>query len=128
MRLYRLHTTSGVRHAVARDGELMAIDGCPVADPGLEPVAREVAAGDRDAQRLGSLADARLAAPWRPREIVAIGLNYRDHIRGDRHGDADGAAGLRQAARPACAGPPTRSSYDPSQTNAVDWEVELGVS
>ena len=126
MRLYRLHTTSGVRHAVARDGELMAIDGCPVADPGLEPVAREVAAGDRDAQRLGSLADARLAAPWRPREIVAIGLNYRDHI--EETGMATPTAPLVFAKLPSSVcGPTDEIVYDPSQTNAVDWEVELGV-
>jgi 5-carboxymethyl-2-hydroxymuconate isomerase len=121
-----VHTPSGIRHAVARDGELMAIDGCPVADPRLEPAARAVAAGGRDAERLGPLVDARLAAPWQPREIVAIGLNYSDHI--EETGMATPTAPLVFAKLPSSiCGPADEIVYDPAQTTAVDWEVELGV-
>src|SRR4051794_17303348 len=81
MRLYRVHTESGPRPAVARDGELFALDGCPVDAPEIEAAAREIATGAREAESLGALDGARLAAPWMPREIVAIGLNYHDHIR-----------------------------------------------
>jgi 5-carboxymethyl-2-hydroxymuconate isomerase len=121
-----VHTASGVQNAVARDGELFALDGCPVADEDVEHVAREVAAGEREAPSLGALGDARLAAPWEPREIVAIGLNYRDHI--EETGMATPTAPLVFAKFPSSiAGPTDDIVFDPAQTNAVDWEVELGV-
>src|SRR3954467_11783073 len=81
MRLYRVHTESGPRPAVARDGELLALDGCPVDSPDIEAAAREIADGSRDAPVVGALDEVRLAAPWAPRQIVAIGLNSRDPIR-----------------------------------------------
>ena len=126
MRLYRVRTTSGVHNAVARDGELLALDGCPVADERLEQAARSIAAGERDAPSLGALSDADLDAPWEPREIVAIGLNYHDHIR--ETGMATPTAPLVFAKFPSSiCGPADDIVYDTSQTNAVDWEVELGV-
>jgi 2-keto-4-pentenoate hydratase/2-oxohepta-3-ene-1,7-dioic acid hydratase in catechol pathway len=126
MRLYRVHTDSGPRSAVARDGELLALDGCPVDAPDIEAAAREIAAGARDAPALGALEGARLAAPWTPRQIVAIGLNYHDHIR---------ETGMDTPERPlifakfpsSVIGPDAEIVADPSLTEAVDWEVELSV-
>jgi 2-keto-4-pentenoate hydratase/2-oxohepta-3-ene-1,7-dioic acid hydratase in catechol pathway len=126
MRLYRAHTVAGPRSAVARDGELYALDGCPVDTPELEAVAREIAAGERDAPSLGALDAARLAAPFAPRQIVAIGLNYHDHIR---------ETGMETPERPlifakfpsSVIGPDADIVADPELTQAVDWEVELSV-
>jgi 2-keto-4-pentenoate hydratase/2-oxohepta-3-ene-1,7-dioic acid hydratase in catechol pathway len=126
MHLYRAQTDSGPRPAVARDGELLALERCPVDDPGTEAAAREIAAGRRDAPSLGALADARLAAPWTPRQIVAIGLNYHDHIR---------ETGMSTPKRPlvfakfpsSVIGPDAEIVADAELTDQVDWEVELSV-
>jgi 2-keto-4-pentenoate hydratase/2-oxohepta-3-ene-1,7-dioic acid hydratase in catechol pathway len=126
MRLYRVHTESGPRPAVARDGELLALDGCPVGSPEIEAAARDIATGAREAESLGALDGARLAAPWIPRQIVAIGLNYHDHIR---------ETGMETPERPlvfakfpsSVAGPADEIVADEGLTSQVDWEVELGV-
>jgi 2-keto-4-pentenoate hydratase/2-oxohepta-3-ene-1,7-dioic acid hydratase in catechol pathway len=126
MRLYRVRTDSGPRSAVARDGELFALDGCPVDEPDVEAPAREIAAGGRDAPALGPLEGARLVAPWTPRQIVAIGLNYHDHIR---------ETGMDTPERPlifakfpsSVIGPDAEIVADAALTEAVDWEVELSV-
>ncbi len=126
MRLYRARTASGVQHAVERDGELLALDGCPVDDERLEATARAIAAGERDAPVLGPVADADLDVPWRPREIVAIGLNYHDHIR--ETGMKTPTAPLVFAKFPSSlCGTGDDIVFDPEQTTALDWEVELGV-
>ena len=72
------------------------------------------------------LADARLAAPLRPGKIVAIGLNYADHIR---------EAGAERPQRPlvfakfpsSVIGPGEAIVRDPSLSERTDWEVELAV-
>jgi len=121
-----VETASGLRHAVARDGELVALDGCPITDEGVERAARAIAAGEQDGERLGPVEGARLAAPWDPREIVAIGLNYRDHI--EETGMATPTAPLVFAKFPSSVcGPTDDVVFDPAQTNALDWEVELSV-
>jgi 2-keto-4-pentenoate hydratase/2-oxohepta-3-ene-1,7-dioic acid hydratase in catechol pathway len=75
---------------------------------------------------LGRLQDARLLAPVRPRKVVAIGLNYRDHIA---------EAGLQEPQAPlvfakfpsAIVGPDEPVVIDPEIAARVDWEVELAV-
>ena len=67
-----------------------------------------------------------LAAPFRPGKIVAIGLNYADHIR---------EAGAERPQRPlvfakfpsAVIGPGEAIVLDPGLAERVDWEVELAV-
>jgi 2-keto-4-pentenoate hydratase/2-oxohepta-3-ene-1,7-dioic acid hydratase in catechol pathway len=67
-----------------------------------------------------------LAAPLRPRKVVGIGLNYRDHIA---------EAGLSAPAQPlvfakfptSVIGPGDAIVADPAITRRVDWEVELAV-
>src|SRR5215204_4752230 len=126
MRLYRVRTDSGPRSAVARDGELFALDGCPVDEPDVEAAARQIAAGGRDAPALGPLEGARLVAPWTPRQIVAIGLNYHDHIR--ETGMETPERQLIFAKFPSSViGPEAEIVADAALTEAVDWEVELSV-
>lgn len=65
-------------------------------------------------------------APLQPGKIVAIGLNYRDHIR---------ESGLSQPEQPlvfakfpsSVTGPTDPIVVDRELTRQVDWEVELGV-
>ncbi len=72
------------------------------------------------------LEGARLLAPLRPRKIVAIGLNYLDHIK---------EAGLEPPQRPPVFAKFTTSviadgdeiRVDRAVTQRVDWEVELAV-
>jgi 2-keto-4-pentenoate hydratase/2-oxohepta-3-ene-1,7-dioic acid hydratase in catechol pathway len=64
--------------------------------------------------------------PWRPGKIVAIGLNYRDHVR---------EAGMKLPERPlvfakfpnALIGDGDEIRIDHRITQRVDWEVELAV-
>jgi 2-keto-4-pentenoate hydratase/2-oxohepta-3-ene-1,7-dioic acid hydratase in catechol pathway len=85
-------------------------------ESGLDP--RNLAVGDAVAGEL--------AAPLRPGKIVAIGLNYLDHIR---------ESTLSQPRQPlvfakfpsSVAGPNDPIVVDDGLTTQVDWEVELGV-
>jgi 5-carboxymethyl-2-hydroxymuconate isomerase len=69
---------------------------------------------------------ARLLPPLRPGKIVAIGLNYLDHVR---------ETGMDSPARPlvfakfpsSVIGPDDPIVIDPALSERVDWEVELGV-
>src|SRR5262249_19796645 len=68
----------------------------------------------------------RLLAPLTPGKIVAIGLNYRDHVA---------EAGVEEPPRPpvfakfpsSVVGPPDPIAIHRQLTERVDWEVELGV-
>lgn len=67
-----------------------------------------------------------LVAPIRPGKIVAIGLNYRDHVR--ETGMEEPKAPLVFAKFPSSViGPGEAIRIDPELTERVDWEVELGV-
>lgn len=89
--------------------ELIADGGAPVVRDDAEP-----------------LAGARLLAPLRPPKIVAIGLNYLDHIR---------EANMTAPERPlvfakfptSVTGDGGRIEIDRTLTQRVDWEVELAV-
>ncbi|HEX7297573.1 MAG TPA: fumarylacetoacetate hydrolase family protein [Solirubrobacteraceae bacterium] len=71
-------------------------------------------------------AGARLLAPLRPVTIVAIGLNYLDHIR--ETGSAQPERPLVFAKlRTAVIGPEEPIRIDATVTQQVDWEVELAV-
>jgi 2-keto-4-pentenoate hydratase/2-oxohepta-3-ene-1,7-dioic acid hydratase in catechol pathway len=75
---------------------------------------------------VGELVDGVLAAPLRPGKVVAIGLNYLDHIR---------ESNLERPERPlvfakfpsSVIGPTDPIELDTSLTSRVDWEVELAV-
>ncbi len=82
--------------------------------------------GDPDGAVLGSPAELTLLAPVLPGKIVAIGLNYRDHIE-----EADAVPPeqpLVFAKFPSSVtGPADPIRIDLSMVRRVDWEVELGV-
>ncbi|HEY5437065.1 MAG TPA: fumarylacetoacetate hydrolase family protein [Candidatus Limnocylindrales bacterium] len=112
--------------AVERDGDLYALavpagtDLAAVLAAGPDAI-RDAAAGARE-----RLVGAKLEAPLRPGKIVAIGLNYLDHIR---------EAGTARPERPlvfakfpsSVIGPGEPIVIDPDLTQRVDWEVELAV-
>jgi 5-carboxymethyl-2-hydroxymuconate isomerase len=89
--------------------EALIAAGAPLPEPGAEP-----------------LAGARLIVPLRPGKLVAIGLNYMDHIR---------EAGMEPPDRPlvftkfttSLIGDGETIVVDRAITERVDWEVELGV-
>jgi 5-carboxymethyl-2-hydroxymuconate isomerase len=67
-----------------------------------------------------------LTAPLRPGKIVAIGLNYQDHI--DEAGSAAPERPLVFAKFPSSViGPDDAILVDAAMTERVDWEVELAV-
>lgn len=120
MRYARVATNTGTVVAVERGGELHPVD--PETMPAL------LGGDDQPATRdsLGPVDEANLLAPLRPGKIVAIGLNYRDHIA---------ETGLPTPKRPlifakfpsSVIGPDGPIRIDPELTSRVDWEVELGV-
>jgi 2-keto-4-pentenoate hydratase/2-oxohepta-3-ene-1,7-dioic acid hydratase in catechol pathway len=87
-----------------------------------------IAAGDELAARVDAdpLPGARLVAPLRPPKIVAIGLNYLDHVR---------ESNMTVPERPlvftkfptSVIGDGERIVVDAELTERVDWEVELAV-
>ncbi len=109
---------------------------CRVEDSGLvplteEPLASILARGAGLPEASGPAADpapdgSTLRAPIRPGKIVAIGLNYRDHVR--ETGMEEPKSPLVFAKFPSSViGPGAAIEIDPSLTSRVDWEVELGV-
>lgn len=106
-----------------RDGTLVPLDA-----PAGTTLFELIASGVTPAARPDAvpLADARLVAPLRPGKIVAIGLNYMDHVR---------ETGMEKPERPlvftkfttSVIGDGETIAFDRSVTERVDWEVELGV-
>jgi len=117
MRYVRVSTDDGPVVAVERDGVLEPLDPGSVPDP-------LGGAGLAAARDLGGLDGARLLAPVTPGKVVAIGLNYKDHIA---------ETGLATPERPlifakfpsSVIGPGEAIRVDPDVTERVDWEVEL---
>jgi len=76
--------------------------------------------------QLGDAVDGDLGAPLRPGKVVAIGLNYLDHIR---------ESNLERPTRPlvfakfpsSVIGPTDAIELDETLTTRADWEVELAV-
>ncbi|MGV9770888.1 fumarylacetoacetate hydrolase family protein [Streptosporangium sp. NPDC003464] len=124
MRLGTVRAGGARLAAVEREGLWYALD-VPAGTP-LEAV---LAGGIEETRRLaasaaGPIADAAPVAPLRPGKIVAIGLNYLDHIR---------EAGMDRPERPlmfakfpsSVIGPGEPIVIDGELTERVDWEVEL---
>jgi len=112
----------GGEAVVAEDGDGWVEVDAP-AGAGLREL---IAAGAPLAARLGGqrFADDRLAAPLRPGKVVAIGLNYLDHIR--ETGMEPPAAPLVFAKFPSSVvGPGEPIEIDRAITERVDWEGEL---
>jgi 5-carboxymethyl-2-hydroxymuconate isomerase len=112
---------AGAERAVAADADVYRrLD----ASGGLADLLR--AGVDPRHLRLGEPVDGQLAARLRPGKVVAIGLNYLDHIR---------ESNLEHPTRPlvfakfpsSVIGPADRIELDETLTMRVDWEVELAV-
>jgi 2-keto-4-pentenoate hydratase/2-oxohepta-3-ene-1,7-dioic acid hydratase in catechol pathway len=118
MRIATVRADGGECLAVARDGGYRRLEGhgalTPLLRAGIDP--RQVT--------LGAPVDGELAAPLPPGKIVAIGLNYLDHIR---------ESNLARPERPlvfakfpsSVIGPTDAIELDEALTSRVDWEVEL---
>ncbi|HZV74994.1 MAG TPA: fumarylacetoacetate hydrolase family protein [Conexibacter sp.] len=124
MRIGTALTDSGGEQVVAESvGELLPLD-VPAGVPLRELIARGTPL--RVAERAEPLRGARLTVPLRPAKIVAIGLNYADHVR---------EAGMEAPARPLVFAKFTSSlvadgdviEIDCAIAERVDWEVELAV-
>lgn len=82
--------------------------------------------GVRQPEQYVAIEDVTMTAPLRPGKVVAIGLNYMDHIR---------ETGLPRPQSPlifakfpsSVIGPGEDIVIDPGVTSRVDWEVELAV-
>jgi 2-keto-4-pentenoate hydratase/2-oxohepta-3-ene-1,7-dioic acid hydratase in catechol pathway len=113
------------RAAVERDGERFVLDS-------RAGDLRELLALDGDA--LAKLEEgavraptgARLVAPLRPPKVVAIGLNYLDHIR-EASLDPPESPLVFAKFPTAVTDPGSPIRIDPELTKRVDWEVELAV-
>jgi len=123
MRIARLDTQYGPRLAAMIDDSFVLLD-TPHNELGALPQQGSLTAvqlTDRIAPQ-----DSRLLAPLVPRKIVAVGLNYEDHIR---------ETGLDRPAEPllftkfptSVIGPDDHIVVDATLTERVDWEVELAV-
>jgi len=120
MRFGTVHTQDGPRAVVESHGRLW-----PVAGDDLGTLIR-TEIDPASLERAGEPVDAPLAAPLRPGKIVAIGLNYLDHIR--ETGDDRPARPLVFAKFPTSViGPEDPIVLDPALAQRVDWEVELAV-
>ncbi len=122
MRIYNVRTADGWALATEADGRLVSLSTADQPDEVLGELCTPADGGDD----LGPVSEATLGAPLRPGKIVAIGLNYRDHIA---------EAGLDEPSAPlvfakfpsSLAGPHDPIVIDRELTARVDWEVELGV-
>jgi 5-carboxymethyl-2-hydroxymuconate isomerase len=120
VRIATVRTTTGEQLAVDVDGAQRRLDFegdlLALVCFGVDP--HDLAVGD--------VLAGELAAPLRPGKIVAIGLNYLDHIR---------ESNLPQPTQPlvfakfpsSITGPDDPIVVDAELTAHVDWEIELGV-
>jgi 2-keto-4-pentenoate hydratase/2-oxohepta-3-ene-1,7-dioic acid hydratase in catechol pathway len=120
MRLATVRTDDGPTLAVDVDGECrrLAFDGdfLSLVQAGIDP--QELAVGPAVAGEL--------APPLQPGKIVAIGLNYLDHIRESKLPQPEQPLVFAKFPSSVC-GPRDPIVVDPELTAQVDWEVELGV-
>ena len=112
------------------DGALVRFEGEHVHELAFDGDVADLIRSGRDPSQLATRgerpADTELAAPLRPGKIVAIGLNYLDHIR---------ETGTERPERPpifakwvsSLTGPTADIVVDRTLTDAVDFEVELAV-
>jgi 2-keto-4-pentenoate hydratase/2-oxohepta-3-ene-1,7-dioic acid hydratase in catechol pathway len=122
MRIARVEDEGGTRLAVERDGDLLVAPDAPAtlnellaSGPGTAPLEH----GLREPE-----GTARLLAPLVPGKVVAIGLNYLDHIR---------ETGMERPTRPlifakfpsSVIGPGQPIVVDRNVCERADWEVEL---
>jgi 2-keto-4-pentenoate hydratase/2-oxohepta-3-ene-1,7-dioic acid hydratase in catechol pathway len=119
MRLATVQTADGPSLVELRDAHAIEIDG-------FASMRALIEAGGPGPARGAEQAPARFLAPLAPGKVVAIGLNYLDHIR---------ETGMDAPDRPlvfakwpsSVIGTGAPIVIDPTLTARVDWEVELAV-
>ena len=127
MKIYAAVTDHGPRLILERDGKLTTdkttIDASDAAAflPTLALTDEEP-----DTDGIAQSTEKSLIAPLRPGKILAIGLNYRDHIAEGGFETPDRPVVLAKLPS-SVIGPHDYIEYDPHVTSRVDWEVELAV-
>lgn len=117
---------------IEKDGreELVEVDGERVSPLGFSgSVGDLIAAGVALDDLAGGAAEAsptdrRLRAPLRPGKIIAIGLNYRDHVA-ESGVEVPGWPLVFAKFPSVVIGPEAEIEIDPELSSRVDWEVEL---
>ncbi|MFW9831381.1 MAG: fumarylacetoacetate hydrolase family protein [Candidatus Thorarchaeota archaeon] len=128
MKLVTYATEAGPRVGCLDDGEVIPTPGIPdmidfLKEPSLESTIEAALKGRIDAQ---SINEVTLLAPLpRPTKIVAIGLNYRDHV--EETGRPLPEAPVLFSKPPTAIIGPEETIILPNETSKVDYEVELGV-
>jgi 2-keto-4-pentenoate hydratase/2-oxohepta-3-ene-1,7-dioic acid hydratase in catechol pathway len=127
VRLVRAQTNDGPLLAVERGEEIHDLGLPPGADLGTH-LQRGTAVLTDLATKAGGkpLSPFGLAAPIRPGKIVAVGLNYLDHIR-ESGVDPPNSPLLFAKFPSTVIGPEEPILLNPAIASRVDWEVELAV-
>lgn len=118
MRIGLVETETRAQLVVERDG---------LRPLGFEGDLKALAVSGTDIRSLevGERMAGRLAAPVRPGKIVAVGMNYRDHIR--EAGALTPESPIVFAKFPSCVTGPFDPIVLPAVAQRVDWEGELAV-
>lgn len=119
MRIARIATSEGPRLAVLQDGRWRAAAPAGVTLPQM--LARDIAFGSE-----GVEVDGDILAPLVPGKIIAIGLNYMDHIR-EAQAEVPKAPLVFTKFPSSVIGPNSDIVINRSMTRRVDWEVELAL-
>lgn len=128
MKLVTFETEAGPRVGCIDNGEVIPIPGIPdmltfLRDPSLAHTIEAALKGRIDAQALNEV---RLQAPVpRPPKIIAIGLNYYDHI--EETGRKEPDAPILFAKPPTAIIGSGDAIVIPNGAKQIDYEVELGI-
>ena len=136
MRLVTFRSDGGGRIGVLRDGDQVVEleqprDMLALIDAGEDGLARARSAAASARGRVHRLADLELLAPIpEPRgNVIAIGRNYGKHAAetAKAEGREPGAPSVFTKAITSLTGPFADIAIDPTISDKIDWEVELGV-
>ncbi|MDI6023686.1 fumarylacetoacetate hydrolase family protein [Leucobacter sp. UT-8R-CII-1-4] len=119
MRIARIQTSEGPRLAVQQDERWLAAAPAGVTLPQM--LARGAAF-----KAEGPELEGEVLAPLIPGKIVAIGLNYMDHIR-EAQAEVPKAPLVFTKFPSSVTGPDSDVVIDQARTQRVDWEVELAL-
>ena len=128
MKLVSYATDAGPRVGCLDEGEVVPTPGIPsmldyLIDPSLESTIEAALKGRIGAQ---PISEVNLLAPLpRPTKIIAIGLNYMDHV--EETGGSIPEAPVLFSKPPTATIGPEDTIILPSEATQVDYEIELGV-
>jgi len=119
MRIGRIEPSEGPRLAVQQDERWLAAAPAGVTLP-------QMLARKAEFKAEGPELHGKVLAPLVPGKIVAIGLNYMDHIR-EANAEVPKAPLVFTKFPSSVTGPDSDVVIDQARTQRVDWEVELAV-